>query len=87
MTAGTLRHHLQPGDRSGRDRWLQKDARVPSLLRNRAPLGNRDPQRWAQLEGRGLFPGQPEGAGAQSWARVFRHGEGLCTTASLVWGK
>lgn len=68
VTAGTLRHPLQPGDRSSGDCWPQRDAGVLSPRWNRAPLGNKDPQGRAQLEGRGLFPGQLEGAGAQSWA-------------------
>lgn len=39
-----------------------KDGRVLSLPWNQAPLENRDPWRGAQLEGRGLSPGQLGGS-------------------------
>lgn len=81
VTAGTLRHHLQPGDRSGRDRQPQRDARVPSPLWNRAPLGNRDPPEMGTAGGKGAFPraaggsrGSELGVNIQTWRGTPYHG-------------
>lgn len=72
MTAGTLCHLLQPGDRCGGDRQPQRDDRVPSPAQNTALLGNRLPEmgtaggKWAASQAAGGSRGPELGASVQT---------------------